>query len=256
LHEVSEPSQAAPVDTALVDRDRTDSSPCAILCHVAPHVLPTLHALAERTWPSEIAVSQRRWGVLGKTEIVRERVGPRYRIILRRRDLSTLEEDWRLEAGGPVEFFDWDASGRILGPYGIRYPNYSIRPVFDEMGRWCGFALNARPLVGPERRLQAVDARLDAPVFIRSTEVSDLVEALSSLEGKPRIDESRPGLDPTHAYFDLLRMCQRETYFKSRGVNAYVPRGWTPDTLQELFGDSGVRAVWLGEEDAPRPEAH
>lgn len=240
--------QAVPVEAG--------SSPCHILCSIAPEIVPVLREMAEETWPRHTYREERRWGFVGPLRRVRVDLPDRFRILLRRYDPFTVKPDWRVEAGGPVEFFEWDDSGRIVGPYGIRMPVYTVRPVYDHVGSWSGFGVNCRSCQGPGGRLMALDARLDCPLYVRSRNSSDLLESLYSIRGRPRFEEARPGLSPTDPYFDLMQRINRRTYFESRGANQYLGPGWTPETLEQVFSDPEVRAVWLGDESPPAPSPH
>jgi hypothetical protein len=249
-------TKAGPASAA---RARTDS-PLRVLSEIAPPIVPILYQLAERTWPRIRESTRRRFGVIGPEERVKEELPVRYRILLRRYDLATLNPSWRLEAGGPVELFDWDDSGRITGSYGFRYPVFSISPVYDEVGRMAGLAVNGRPSTREDGALDAIDARMDSAAFVRSSDIGVLSSALGSLAGKPRIEEARPGMEPTHGYFDVLQRVEKSSYLVSRGVNEYVSPGWNPETLAASFDDASVRAVWIadpnGPSATPMPERH
>jgi hypothetical protein len=235
--------------------ETANESPRRILCRMAPHVVRTLYELGERTWPqtSRPAPPGRFSFATAKPTIA-----PLFRVIMRRKDLGTLQESWRLECGGPVEFFEWDDSGAIRGSYGVRYPVYSVMPVFDESGQWSGFGLNSRR-AGTEH-MQALDARVDCAAFVRSTNPEELVAGLRSLAGKPRIEEIRPGVSPTSEYIDLMLSANRRSYFTNRGVNQYIGPLWTPESLDHVFDEPEVRAVWIAHPDrpgaTPKPEKH
>ncbi len=245
----------------------SDVANCRILCGIAPEVVPVLYFLGDQSWPSP-RVRVRRKGLLDALVPAATRP-PRFKVLLRRYDLGTLQTEWRLEAAGPVEFFDWDDSGRITGNYGYRYPVYSVRPVFDELrsvpvgssvvsfashnGRslvHSGFAINCRPLRESKGYCTAIDARIEAPVYVRSNSTIDLIKDLREVAGKPRLEEGRPGISPTDAYFDLMELVNREEYFRTWGYNEYVSPGWNPESLMMSFYDPAVRAVWL-----PNPSA-
>lgn len=232
------------------------NDPRGVVCALAPALAPALEEIARQTWPREVRVREKRFVVFGPTEVVTEEVPPRFRIIVRRRDLFTLEEDWRIEAGGPVEFFEWDESGAIVGAYGVRYPSYSVRPVYDEAGAWAGLGLNCRSIQVGEAYLRTVDARVTCAEYVRSAGVPDVIAGLKNLQGRPRVDEARPGLRPTHELYDVLLRENKRTYFESRGVNQYVGPGWTRETLFHAFDDPSVRAVWIGDREPPKPERH
>ncbi|HEV3309065.1 MAG TPA: hypothetical protein VG815_00875, partial [Chloroflexota bacterium] len=234
--------------------------PVDILAAVAPEVVPALYKLAERTWPRQRETTRRKFGFIGPEETVREDMPVRYKVLMRRYDLATLRPSWRLEAGGPVELFEWDDSGKITGRYGFRYPVYSICPVFDESGHWSGFGLSGRPPSRDDGALNAIDARLECLAYVRSTNVSELLEALKAQEGKPRIEEARPGMAPTEEFTNVLQHDNKRTYLTNRGVNEYLGPGWTPDTIRLAFRNPRVRAVWIadpkGPNATPTPQEH
>lgn len=218
---------------------------------IAPDVVPVLYRIAGSTWPQVVRSTRRKYGLVGPKETVQETLSPQYKVLLRRYDLATLTTSWRLEAGGPVEFFDWDASGRVRGAYGIRYAFYSICPAFDEVEGWSGFGLNGRQSDRLDGAMSAISARLDCPEYIRSHHASDVVAGLESLRGRPRVEEARPGMAPTDGYFDVMQRENREAYLKNRGVNQYIGPGWSPETLVQTFRDPTVRAVWIADPDLP-----
>lgn len=237
----------------------TTNSPRHILAQIAPEAVPVLYDLAEGTWPPQSRSKGKTFSPVRPIGAAIPATSPRYRVLLRRRDLTTLATSWALEAGGPVEFFEWDDSGRILGPYGVRYPLYSVVPVFNERLHWCGFGINGR--TGRwGGRMRAIDARIDCPVYVRSTNTADLIEGLRSVRAHPRVEEARPGLSPTNAYFDLMLRENRRTYFEARGVNQYIGPGWTSEALERAFEDRHVRAIWIAHPDrpsaTPAPEKH
>jgi hypothetical protein len=250
------------LETGSTGLSAADVANCRVLCGIAPEVVPVLYFLGDHSWPSP-RVRPRRRGLLDRF-ITPSTPAPRFKVFLRRYDLGTLQTEWRLEAAGPVEFFDWDDSGRITGNYGYRYPVYTVRPVFDEVrvlpagssavsfasedGRsliHSGFAINCRPLQDSRGYCTTIDARIDAPVYIRSNSTMDLVKGLKDVVGRPRIEEGRPGISPTNAYFDLMEHINREEYFRSWGYNEYVTPGWTPETLMAVFYYPAVRALWV-----------
>lgn len=235
-------------------------SPADVLTEIAPVVVPILYQMAEWTWPRQREQVRKRFGIVGPEQRVREELPAQYKILLRRQDLATLRPSYRLEAGGPVEFFDWDESGRVGGAYGIRYPVYSICPVYDEVGNWSGFALNGRPSTRNDGCLSAIDARLECALFVRSTDPTDLISAFKSLDGKPRVEEARPGMEPTRQYFDLLQRENKQLYMINRGANQYVGPGWTSNTLRLALEEPWVRAIWIsdpkGPNATPTPSGH
>jgi hypothetical protein len=217
------------------------------LIQITPRIVPVLKCIAEQTWPARTYVEKRRrLFLLGPEERIVREGPPRYRIILRRYDLGTLRLDWRLEANGPMELLDWDDSGRVEGAYGFRYETYTIRPVYDEIEQFCGFGVNCRLLHDPEGVLHAVDARIDCSTFVHSRDIDALAAALMEIQGRPRVEEGRPGYAPTHEYAELIRRhVNKRAYFLSYGVNAYVSPGWTAEGLEQVFADPRVRAVRL-----------
>ena len=62
----------------------------------------------------------------------------RYKILLRRYDLATLNPSWRLEAGGAVQLFDWDDSGRITGRMASGTPSSRWAPFATKWAGWPG----------------------------------------------------------------------------------------------------------------------
>lgn len=239
---------------------RRSDPPLKILSEIASEVVPVLYDIAAKTWPPGRESTHRRFGVVGPQQQVRKVLPPQYRVLLRRYDLATLRPNWRLEAGGLVDFFEWDDSGRIYGSYGYRYPLYSVSPVFDELGNWSGFGLNGRPSNRKDGALSAIDARLACDAYIRSTDAGDAVSALRTLMGRPRVEEERPGIAPALAYIEVLQRDNKRLYFLNRGVNQYVGPGWTPETLRQAFLPRWVRAVWIADPNAPSatptPEGH
>jgi hypothetical protein len=237
-----------------------EQTPLHVLSDIAPSLVPVLYELADKTWPGTRETARKRFGAFGPTERVREELPVQYRVLLRRYDLGTLDPCWRLEAGGPVEVFDWDDSGRITGPYGFRYPVYSVAPVYDEVGRLAGFGLNGRPSTRDDGALASIDARMECASFVRSTDAGAVSAALRALAGRPRTEETRPGMAPTHAYFDVLQRVDKRLYLANRGVNQYVSPGWTPETIRAAFDDPAVRALWIADPDGPsatpEPQEH
>ncbi|HZT97798.1 MAG TPA: hypothetical protein VFB34_13265 [Chloroflexota bacterium] len=215
-----------------------ESSPSGILCRVAPAVAPLLRSMARRTW--SLPESHQSSGA------VSQGAHDPFKILLRKRDLATLRIDWRLEAAGPMQLVEWDQSGRVLGPYLYRYQVYTVRPVFDDLGVHCGFGLNGRSLRPDQTVYMPVDARVDCALFIRSTDLRELLRGLESLTGSPRTEEGRPGLAPADAYFDLMQEINRTNYFLTWGYNEYMAPGWTAETLAPVLDNPAVRAVWLG----------
>lgn len=235
-------------------------SPLGILSEAAPSVVPVLYELAARSWPLTTEVERRRFGFFGPTQREKLVMPPRFKILLRRYDLATLNPSWRLEASGPIECFEWDDSGKIMGSYGFRYPVISVVPVYDERNHPVGFAVNGRPSNRPDGALGAIDARIDTAAFIRSTNVDELLPVLRSPDLRPRIEEARPGVAPTWAYVEVLKQLDKGAYISSKGANEYVSPGWTPQTLRSAFDHPAVRSVWVadpsGPSATPKPEHH
>ena len=245
------------------DMGPADLANCRVLCAIAPDVVPVLQSMGDATWPSERRLERRPKGLLS-TLTPEPTLAPPFKVLLRRHDVGTLRTDWRLEAAGPMGFFEWDDSGRITGNYGYRYPVYSVRPVFEQRqpsrssapapgfalgdGRTlfhAGFAINCRPLLGSHSHVTPIDARIDAPVYVRSNAPTEVVHGLSEVTGKPRVEEGRPGISPTDAYFDLMEQVNRTRYFQTWGYNEYISPGWNSESLMNVFADPSVRAVWL-----------
>ena len=225
--------------------------PLRVLSELASKLVPVLYETGEKTWPREREYTRRKWGVFGPEEVVRESRPRRFAVLLRRCDLANLRPCWRLEAGGPVEFFEWDQSGRVHGTYGIRYSVISAAPVVDENGIICGFAVNARSSTGGDGTIRAIDARVDSAVFVRSVDANDVISAVRGCAGKPRTEDSRPGMEPTSDFFHVLRYENKTDYFLRRGANQYVGAGWTPASVQDALMVPGARALIIGHPDEP-----
>lgn len=251
---------ASPVQRTARAPSESNGRPLTILSEIAPLVVPALYQFAEHTWPRETEIERKRFGIVGSTVRVKAELPPRYRIVLRRYDLATLDSSWRLEAGGPVDLFEWDESGRVTGFYGFRYHVLSISPVYDELGHPAGFAINGRPSNREDGALSSIDARIDTTAFVRSTDPTDLISTLRLPHLVPRIEEVRPGMAPTAGYANVLRQMDKRAYLTSRGVNEYVSPGWTPDTLRKAFEHPAIRALWIadpsGPSATPKPEHH
>ena len=249
-------------DLAAVVRPGTANatSPLAILANIAPAVVPMLYELADHAWPPVRDIVAKRFGVFGPPRRVRRKDPPGNRVVLRRFDLATIRPNWRLEAAGPVELFDWDDSGRVIGSYGFRYSVYTVYPVFDENREAIGFGINGRAPSTGDGTMSAIDARLNCESFVRSTDAKAVNAALRSVAGKPRTEESRPGMDPTDGYFDVLQHENKRSYLTTLGVNQYISPGWTSESVQDAFEDPSVRALWIGDPNrpsaTPEPEAH
>ncbi len=233
------------IRASTINSELPTKSPCEILARIAPEVAPVLLELGQQAWSPK---SQRQSTVAqsGRLEPVHGSTPGPFKVLMRRYDLSTLRTDWRLEAAGPMQLLEWDESGRVNGPYAFRYQVYTIRPVFDDDGFHCGYGVNCRFLRQDQSVYEPVDARMDCAVFVRSTDLIDLLAGLRSVDGSPRTEEGRPGLAPTDAYFELMQHINRTNYFLTWGFNEYVAPGWSADTLVEVFRNPEIRAVWLG----------
>ena len=95
--------------------------------------------------------------------------------------------------------------------------------------------------------MSAIDARINSESYVRSTDGSTVSSALRSVAGKPRTEESRPGMDPTDGYFGVLQRENKRSYLATLGVNQYIGPGWTSEALQQAFLEQSVRALWMGD---------
>lgn len=218
-------------------------TPLDVLSELAPALAPVFYEMGERVWPRDRESTKPRFGLAGGRETARETGPRRFAVLLRKRDLFTLDLNWRLEAGGPVEFFEWEDSGTVTGSYGVRYPVISVAPVLDESRRWSGFAICPRTAGSPGGALSAIDARLDSHAFVRSMDSAEIARTLREAGLGPRVEEARPGMAPTELYFQTIRNEDRRGYFLSRGANDYVSPGWTPETIRQAFRNPRVRAL-------------
>jgi hypothetical protein len=247
------------VETSLAARPRTvdsaipgaASSALNTLAELTSTIVPVLYEVGEKTWPRLCEYRRKRWGVIGPEITVHEILPRRFTVMLRRYDLATMWPSWRLEAAGPVEFFEWDDSGRILGSYGVRYSVLSVAPVVDEQSDVAGVTINSRSATGVGGMVNAIDARIDSAAFVRAISGPDIASALRAVAGKPRVEEFRPGISPTSEYFEVVSRQNKSAYFEARGANEYLGPEWTPVSIRNAFRNPAIRAVVLGNPSEP-----
>jgi len=86
---------------------------------------------------------------------------------------------------------------------------------------------------------------------VRSHDPVKIAEAVRAVAGSPRAEEFRPGMEPTAAYFQVLQLENKASYFLRHGANEYVGTGWTPDSIRKAFHNPVVRALVIGNPAEP-----